>query len=103
MLANLSVFPLGQGVSLRGYVTEALQEIQKSGIKYELTDMGTILEGNWDSVMAVIKKIHDRLLSQTDRLYITVSIDSRKDKAVELGSKVKVVQSELAKKRGRSE
>ena len=101
MLAQFSVFPIGShGTSLRAPVAKAIQEIDKTGIKYRVTDMGTILEGDWDAVMRALKAVHDRILSQSDRVYMTVSIDDRKDKAMTLDSKVRAVEQAVGKKLG---
>ena len=45
--------PLTQGESVSTYVARSLDIIDKSGLPYQLTPMGTILEGEWDEVMAV--------------------------------------------------
>lgn len=104
MIANVSIFPVGRGVSLSAYVAEALEEVHKSGLDYRLTAMGTILEGEWDEVMKVIKKMRDRLRKDSERVYLTISIDDRADKpacrqagAGRIEAKVKSVESLLAK------
>ncbi len=97
MLAIISIFPLGKGDSLTPYVAEALKEIDKSGLDYRLTAMGTILEGEWDAVMKVIGKVRERLLQKSDRIYMTVSIDDRKDKRRRIETKVKSVEEALKK------
>ena len=97
MLANVSIFPLDKGVSLSAYVAEAVEEAQKSGLDYRLTAMGTILEGEWDEVMKVVKKMHDRLLKKSERIYLTISVDDRKDKRRCIEAKVKSVENLLGK------
>jgi len=97
MLAIVSVFPLGKGTSVSKYVAEALEEVDKSGLDYRLTAMGTILEGEWEEVMKVLKKMHDRVLKSSDRVYMSVTIDDRKDKRRRIESKVKSVEAVLGK------
>lgn len=93
MLAILSVLPLGKGSSLSKLVAEALKEIDKSGLDYRLTAMGTILEGDWDDVMKTVKKVRERLLKSSDRLYLTLSIDDRNDRRRRIEDKIKSVET----------
>ena len=97
MLAQVSVVPLGVGVSLSRYVADALYEIDGSGLDYRLTAMGTVIEGNWDQVMGVLRKVHDRLFQESERLLMYVSLDDRKDKPSRIGAKVKAVEEILGK------
>ena len=97
MLVQVSIFPLGKGESIGKYVAEAVDEIDKSGLDYRLTAMGTVIEGDWDAVMKVIKRARDRVLKQTDRVYISMTIDDRKDKRRRIEAKVKAVEETLGK------
>ena len=97
MLANVSVLPIGKGVSMSAYVAEAVDIVDKSGLDYRLTAMGTVIEGDWDSVMAVVKKMRDRVLKRSDRVYLSISIDDRADKRRRIEAKVKSVESLLSK------
>ena len=53
VLLEFSMSPLDKGESLSQYVARSLDIIDRSGVPYQLTPMGTILEGEWDDVMAV--------------------------------------------------
>ena len=97
MLANISVFPLGKGASVGRYVAEAIEEVDKSGLDYRLTAMGTILEGEWDDIMKVLKKMRDCVLKSSERVYMSVVIDDRPDKRRRMESKVKSVEAILGK------
>ncbi len=97
MIANISIFPVGKSVSLSPYVAKALTEIEKSGLDYRLTAMGTIVEGDWDPVMKLIKKMRDGMLKDSERIYLNIIIDDRKDKRRRLESKVKAVEQVLQK------
>ena len=99
-MVQFSVFPFGGGTSLRAPVAKAVEEVEKSGLKYRVTDMGTIVEGDWDAVMKTLKAVHDRLLGEADRVYMTVSMDDRKDKPMPLGSKVRAVEAVVGKRLG---
>lgn len=97
MIANISIFPLGKGESLSAFVAQAVDEADKSGLDYRLTAMGTIVEGDWDAVMKLVKKMRDRLMKGSNRIYLNVTIDERGDKRRRLESKVKSVEQALHK------
>lgn len=97
MLANVSIFPIGKGVSMSAHVAEAVDIADRSGLDYRLTAMGTIIEGEWDEVLSVVKKMRDRLLKKSDRIYLSITIDERSDKRRHLEQKVKSVEGLLAK------
>ena len=61
MLLEFSMFPLGKAESLSPYVAESLDIIDRSGIPYQLNAMGTVLEGEWDQVMGVVKQCLDKM------------------------------------------
>lgn len=98
MIAQFSIFPLGKGVSIREHVASAVRAIQDSGLDYRVTAMGTILEGDWDSVMNALKAARDEVLSRTDRVYMTVAIDDRTDKEMHIDSKMQALEAEIGVK-----
>ena len=74
VLLEFAMYPLGQGESLSRYVARSLDIIDKSGLAYRLTPMGTILEGEWAEVMAVVS--HQRSCGCSRRLNTnTASLD----------------------------
>lgn len=95
MIAEFSVTPIGAGVSVREHVTKAVQIVHDSGLKYELNPMGTVVEGTWDAVMAVIKKCNDELLRECERLSIVIKVDSRRGPAPPMDEKVRSVTDRL--------
>ena len=95
MIAEFSVTPIGAGVSLRKHVTKAVQIVHDSGLKYELNPMGTVVEGSWDDVMAVIRKCNDELLKECERLSIAVKIDSRRGASRSMEQKVRSVRAKI--------
>ena len=49
--------PLGKGESVSQYVARVVDIVDRSGLPYVLTPMGTIIEGeSWDEVMSVLKE-----------------------------------------------
>lgn len=97
MLVQVSLFPLGKGESVSKFVAEAVDEVDKSGLDYRITAMGTVIEGDWDPIMKLLKKMHARMMKQADRVYMTIAIDDRKDRRRRIEGKVKAVEEILGK------
>lgn len=92
VLLEFSIFPLDKGVSLSPYVARCLKVIDDSGLEYQLHAMGTIVEGEIDQVLEVLRACHDALASDCDRISCTAKFDYRKGAAGRLVSKVASVQ-----------
>jgi len=98
-LVEVSIIPLGtQAPSLSRYIARAVKVLQsEEDIKYELTDMGTIMEGDLTRLMFLVRKMHEAVFAGgVMRVVTTVKIDDRRDKPVSLGSKIESLKRELA-------
>jgi uncharacterized protein (TIGR00106 family) len=98
MVVNFTVVPIGKESSLSAKVAEVLKIISDSGISYKLHSMGTILEGEWDEIMRLIKKCHKKILKDSDRVLTTITIDDRKGRTGRIADKVKSVERKVGKK-----
>lgn len=95
MIAEFSIVPLTGEESLSKYVAIVLKEVKKSGLKYELTPMGTIVEGDVNSVFDLIKKCHIIMKQHSNRVLTRISIDDRGDDLNRMDKKVKSVLEKL--------
>ena len=98
VLLEFSMAPAGQGDSVSAYVARILDVIDKSGISYQLTPMGTILEGEWPAVMAVVTSCFDTLAADCSRIGAHIKIDYRAGPAGRLHSKTARVEERLGRK-----
>ncbi len=98
MLAQFSIFPVGSKESLSNDVAKIIDIVDKSGLSYRLTAMATIVEGNWDDVMALIKKCHHVMRRSHSRIYTSIVIDDRKQAKGRLAGKVASVENALNRK-----
>jgi uncharacterized protein (TIGR00106 family) len=96
-IIQFSVVPLGTNTtSLSSYVATVQQALAKSGVKHQLTPMGTILEGPLDRLLEVIRKLHELPFSQgAGRVMTLINIDDRRDKEATAQGKVESVQKKL--------
>ena len=98
VLLEFSMAPAGQGQSYSAAVARILDVIDRSGVPYQLTPMGTILEGEWAEVMKVVTACFDTLAADFDRVGAQIKIDWRKAPAGRLKSKIDSVERELGRK-----
>ena len=96
-VVEISVIPLGTKTpSVSKYVAEALKVLEKEGIKYELTSMGTIVEGDLDKILDLVKKMHEAVFGEeVQRVVTIIKIDDRRDRPLSMEGKVKSVQDKL--------
>ncbi|MBA7505914.1 hypothetical protein ES706_04593 [subsurface metagenome] len=97
-IAEISIIPLGTKTpSVSKYVARAVKVLQKEkDIKYQITSMGTIIEGKLDKILAVAEKMHEGTFStEVTRVITIIEIDDRRDKALSMKGKVNSLMSEL--------
>ena len=96
-MAEVSIVPLGIGkTGVSEYVAGAIEELKKTGLKFRLTPMGTVIEGELDEVLAVIRRMHETPFQKgVKRVYTVIKLDDRRDKESTMESKVKAVEEKL--------
>jgi len=67
-------------------------------VEYRLNPMGTVLEGEWDDVMDVVRKCYERMRKDCNRISCTIKVDYRKGKNGRLSGKVASVEKRLKRK-----
>ncbi len=97
ILLEFSMSPMDKGESVSPYVSRSLDIISNSGVPYRLNPMGTVLEGEWDEVMEVVKKCYEKMSSDCNRITCAIKIDYRKGKTGRLESKMASVEKKLGK------
>ena len=95
MLVEFSVVPIGAGVSVSPQVARVLKIVVESGVPYKANPMGTVLEGEWDQVMPVIKKCHAEVMKDAERALTSIKIDDRKNKEQRMEKKLDSVEQKL--------
>ena len=91
VVAEISVVPLGTGsTSLSQYVAACMKILDgRKDVSYQLTPMGTVIEGSLDKVLEVARQLHEVPFTQGAlRVLTTLKIDDRRDKIVTMAGKV---------------
>jgi uncharacterized protein (TIGR00106 family) len=96
MIAAFSITPLGAGDSVSGAVADAVRLVRESGLPNETNAMFTNVEGEWDEVMALIKRCVDTVADQAPRVSLVIKIDHRPGVDGALENKVRSVEERLS-------
>jgi len=97
VLLEFSMYPLDKGPSLSTYVAKSLDIIDRSGLEYQCHAMGTIIEGEFDQVMDVVRQCFQTMQTDCDRIECVIKIDYRKGQTGRLRSKVESVEAKLGR------
>lgn len=100
MLIAFSVTPLGGGESVGDLVAEAVRVVRESGLPNQTDAMFTLIEGEWDEVMAVVKRAVDVVAAQSPRVSVVLKADIRPGVTDALTAKVAHVEACLAETSG---
>jgi uncharacterized protein (TIGR00106 family) len=98
VLLEFAMAPHGQGESLSAQVARIIDVIDRSGVPYQLTPMGTILEGDWDQVIGVVTACFKTLQADCPRIAMNLKMDYRAGPASRLRSKVAKVEEHLGRR-----
>jgi uncharacterized protein (TIGR00106 family) len=103
MLIELSVLPLGGDTHLSDEIAEALKIVDDSGLPYQLTPSGTCIEGEWDEVMTVVRRCHERMRQSSPHVVTTVRIEDDQGATDKLRQNVASVEEKAGRRLGRTE
>jgi len=93
----VSVAPLGTATtSLSAYVAGVERILRESGLVHQLTAMGTIIEGELDRILPVLRRMHESpFAGGAQRVSTLIKIDDRRDRPHTIEGKVRSVTEKL--------
>ena len=98
VIAEVSIIPLGTKTpSVSKHLARALRALrQEKNIKYELTSMGTIMEGDLGEILRVVRNMHEGTFDdEVMRVVTTIKIDDRRDKTLSMKGKIESLLKKL--------
>jgi uncharacterized protein (TIGR00106 family) len=96
IIADICVVPLTGSPSVRREVARAHQILKDTGLPVHLHGYGTNIEGDYDVIMAALRRIHEELhRGGVPRISTTVKLGSRVDKEQTFAAKIDAVEDEL--------
>ena len=97
IIAEVSLIPVGTGSpSLSSYIVQCIKILYGKNIKFQLTSMGTVMEGDWEEVMTAIRQMQEEIFKHGAlRVVTTIKIDERRDKQSSMQDKLNSVKSKI--------
>jgi uncharacterized protein (TIGR00106 family) len=99
VLVAFSVAPSGgESDSVGEAVAAAVRVVRESGLPCETNSMFTNIEGEWDEVMAVVKRAVDVVAATSPRVALVLKADIRPGHTGQLRAKVERVERYLSER-----
>lgn len=96
VIVAFSVTPLGIGEDVGEVVADAVRVVRESGLPNHTDAMFTVVEGEWDDVMAVVKKAVAAVAAKAPRVSMTLKADMRAGVNDAITSKVQALERYLS-------
>ena len=97
VIADFCLIPIGVGVSVSTYVAACQKVLDKSGLTYKMHSYGTNVEGEWEAVLAAVKKCHETVHQMgATRISTSMRIGTRTDREQSMDDKIKSVEEKMS-------
>lgn len=96
LMIDFCVVPMGVEGSVAHYVAACQRVLEAANLSYSLHAYGTNVEGEWDDVMAAVKRCHEVVHEMgASRISTSMRMGTRIDREQSLHDKVERVQTLL--------
>ncbi len=97
VIADFNVVPMGVGVSLSPYVAACQRVLEEAGLSHQLHAYGTNVEGEWEEVLAAVRRCHEVLHEMgAPRIGTVLKLGTRIDREQTMSDKVGSVEDKKA-------
>jgi len=97
VMIDLCVVPIGVGTSVSEHVTACERVFQDAGLSHQMHAYGTNVEGEWDDVMAAVKRCHEVVHEMgAPRVTSSMRFGTRTDRTQTMADKIASVEAKLA-------
>ncbi len=95
-MIDICIVPLGVGVSVSEYVTACQKVLEEAGLEHQMHAYGTNVEGDWDEVMAAVKRCHEVVHEMgAPRITSSMRLGTRTDREQSMADKIQSVTDKL--------
>jgi uncharacterized protein (TIGR00106 family) len=96
VLFEMAMFPTDKGESVSPYVSRVIKHIRESGVNYQLTPMGTIIETEtMKEALEIISQCYDTLNEDCQRVYCAVKFDIRQGQSGRMQQKIQSIENKI--------
>lgn len=100
VLMEFAMFPTDKGASVSEYVSRVVAMIRDSGVAYQLTPMGTIVETEtMEQATDILRRAYAELEPDAERVYAAAKFDIRKGRKAGLDGKTVSVREKIGEVR----
>lgn len=97
VMIDLCVIPIGVGISVSDYIAACQRVLVDAGLEHRLHAYGTDIEGDWDEVMAAVKRCHEVVHEMgAPRVSSSMRLGTRTDREQSMQDKIQSVTTKLA-------
>jgi len=83
---------------MSGEIARVVEVLENCGVKYRVGPLGTCLEGNLDDILTAIRRCHEAMARDHERVITHIKLDDRKSQAHSLTGMVKAVENQLGRR-----
>ncbi|MBC7219167.1 MAG: MTH1187 family thiamine-binding protein [Hadesarchaea archaeon] len=96
-IMEISIVPVGTGTaSVSKYIAAAVKVLESRGVKYQLTAMGTIVEGETGELLRLAQEMQEAVFRMgVSRIVTKINLDERRDKKMTMETKVESVREKM--------
>lgn len=96
VMIDVCIVPLGVGVSVSEYVAACQKVLENAGLEHQMHAYGTNVEGEWDQVMAAVKRCHEVVHEMgAPRITTSMRLGTRTDREQSMEDKIQSVRGKL--------
>jgi len=96
VILGLCLVPIGVGTSVSKHVAACERVLEEAGLEHSLHAYGTNVEGEWDDVLAAVKRCHEVVHAMgAPRIHTNIKLGTRVDRDQSMGDKVRSVEEKL--------
>ena len=101
-IMEISVVPVGtESPSVSPFVAECVRIVDQLGLQYEVTSMGTEVEGDVEELLKLAAQMHRAPFAKgAQRVVTTIKLDERRDKELKIRGKKQSVLKRLRERGG---
>ncbi|MFC9227479.1 MTH1187 family thiamine-binding protein [Streptomyces decoyicus] len=95
MLVAFSLTPMGVEAGVAGYIADAVKIIRESGLPNRSDSMYTMIEGEWDDIMDIIKQATEAVAAKAPRIQLNIKADIWPDMPAPLDGKIALLEQRI--------
>ena len=99
MLAELSIFPMNVNqVGMNRELAKLAEVLEEGGVAYHIGPVGTSLEGTLDQILDVVRRCHEAVARDHERVITHLTLEDRQTPSHTLPDRLAAVEKELGRR-----